>query len=73
MTSTSQPDPAGGHEPPRSRLAEIRTAGMFAIGALGIVHETVVRDAERPYLLGIFVALMGLPAFLPAMNGRGKQ
>lgn len=37
---------------------------LFLGGALGVVHETLIAHAERPTLLILFAAMMGLPAFL---------
>lgn len=66
-TPEAMADPNGG------RLAAWRPWFMFMLGAVGLAHETVVMDAERPYLLAVFVALMGLPAFLPTLNGRDRK
>jgi hypothetical protein len=40
----------------------------------GVFHETVISTAERPTLLLLFAAMMGLPAFFRAdgkRNGDG--
>jgi hypothetical protein len=37
---------------------------LFFGGVLGVVHETVLSATERPTLLILFAAMMGLPAFL---------
>lgn len=39
---------------------------LFVMGLLGVVHETLVSEVDRPTLLLVFVAMMGLPAFLGA-------
>jgi hypothetical protein len=39
---------------------------LFGVGLLGIAHETLIADAERPTLLFAFMAMVGLPAFLRA-------
>lgn len=31
---------------------------------LGVAHETLIAHAERPTLLILFAAMLGLPAFL---------
>lgn len=36
---------------------------LFLIGFAGIIHETVTQHGERPTLLLLFAACMGLPAF----------
>lgn len=37
---------------------------LFGVGILGIVYETVVVHGDRPTLLVLFGAMVGLPAFL---------
>lgn len=37
---------------------------IFLGGLLGVSHETLLTHAERPTLLILFAAMMGLPAFL---------
>lgn len=50
--------------------AVTRDRVLFAAGLLGIAHETVGGAVtERPLLLLVFTAMVGLPAFLP---GAGK-
>lgn len=34
----------------------------------GVAHETLIGHAERPTLLILFAAMMGLPAFLPTLG-----
>lgn len=41
-----------------------RDAVLFTAGLAGIAHETVVGNADRPTLLFVFAAMVGLPAFL---------
>lgn len=43
-----------------------RDTTLFVMGLLGVIHETLVGEADRPTLLLVFVAMMGLPAFLSA-------
>jgi hypothetical protein len=43
-----------------------RDSVLFAGGLLGVLHETVLSKADRPTLLLLFAAMMGLPAFLRA-------
>ena len=45
---------------------------LFLAGLAGVVHETVLQDADRPTLLLLFAAMMGLPAFLSGQDGGGK-
>lgn len=47
---------------PWGRLS--RDTLLFLIGLLGIVHETLGSGPERPTLLLIFAAFMGLPLAL---------
>lgn len=42
----------------------IRDIVLFTGGLLGVVHETLISSVERPTLLILFAAMMGLPAFL---------
>ena len=62
---TPEPEPEG----PRKfeeRWPFMRDVTLFLAGLGGVVHETVARDLERPFLLLAFAAMMGLPAFFPA-------
>lgn len=42
----------------------LRDATLFFSGLAGVAHEVLLTDAERPTLLLLFAAMMGLPAFL---------
>lgn len=46
---------------------------LFLGGFLGVIHETVLATAERPTLLLLFAAMMGLPAFLRQDDGKGAK
>jgi hypothetical protein len=37
---------------------------LFVTGLLGILHETFISGVDRPGLLVLFGAMVGLPAFL---------
>jgi hypothetical protein len=37
---------------------------LFLGGLAGVLHETAFTQSERPTLLILFAAMMGLPAFL---------
>jgi hypothetical protein len=53
-----------------------RSTIMFAAGLAGFLHELLLRSAERPYLLALCGALMGLPFVLKAdeqIKGSGKD
>jgi len=41
-----------------------RNTFLFMGGLAGVFHETVLTSTERPTLLILFAAMMGLPAFL---------
>lgn len=43
---------------------QIRDVGLFLGGMGGVIHETLLSKQERPTLLILFAAMMGLPAFL---------
>lgn len=42
----------------------IRDVVLFVFGLTGIAYETVVENVDRPTLLVLFGACLGLPAFL---------
>jgi hypothetical protein len=42
----------------------LRDVLLFLVGLGGVAHETLLTQAERPTLLILFAAMMGLPAFL---------
>lgn len=47
---------------------------MFGVGILGVVYETVVAQVDRPALLALFAAMLGLPLFLRRDEGQsGKK
>jgi hypothetical protein len=46
------------------RWSPIRDVGLFVGGVLGVAHETLLTKTDRPTLLILFAAMMGLPAFL---------
>lgn len=42
----------------------VRDVLMFIVGAWSFHHEVVTAHAERPFIVGAALALMGLPFFL---------
>lgn len=46
------------------RVRVTRDSVLFASGLAGVFYETVFDKADRPTLLLLFGAMMGLPAFL---------
>lgn len=48
----------------RWKLRLSRDAALFLAGLGGIAHETLVSKIDRPGLLVLFGAMVGLPAFL---------
>lgn len=48
----------------KRRLRVTRDGILFFAGLLGVVHETLIAKTDRPTLLLLFAAMMGLPAFL---------
>lgn len=44
----------------------IRDILLFCGGLAGVAYETLASQADRPTLLLLFAAMMGLPAFLRA-------
>jgi hypothetical protein len=46
----------------------------FAVGTLGVIYETVIVKVDRPALLALFAAMLGLPLFLRRDEGQaGKK
>lgn len=41
-----------------------RDTVLFGFGLAGVIHETLLTDGERQYLLILFAGMMGLPVFL---------
>lgn len=58
-----------------NRWPQFRDVGLFIFGVAGVVHETIFSHGERPTLLILFAAMMGLPAFLRPQdwNSGGRQ
>lgn len=50
----------------------IRDVALFVGGVAGVIHETVLSETERPTLLLLFAAMLGLPAFLRS-DDKGKD
>lgn len=51
----------------------IRDSLLFLGGLAGVLHETVFTAAERPTLLILFAAMLGLPAFLRPAGSDDKK
>jgi hypothetical protein len=45
---------------------QLRSAVLFTAGLAGVLHETLWSASERPTLLIMFAAMLGLPLFLKA-------
>lgn len=41
-----------------------RDSILFLVGIIGIIHEVFLTSLDRPDVLILFLALVGLPAFL---------
>lgn len=53
-----------------------RDTALLLFGMAGVAYETLVEHIDRPYLLGVFGACLGLPAFFRTderRNGNGKE
>lgn len=62
---TTEPDQRPSSQlTPAERWPFYRDVALFIGGMLGAIHETLLTTAERPTLLILFAAMMGLPAFL---------
>jgi hypothetical protein len=48
-----------------------RDVVIFVIGIVGILHEIFLSVTDRPYLIILFGAMIGLPAFL-RIDERGR-
>lgn len=48
-----------------------RDITLFVGGLAGVAHEVVITQGERPFLLTLFAAMMGLPLVLGRANGVG--
>lgn len=46
---------------------------LFASGMIGVFYETVFTKGDRPSLLFLFGAMMGLPAFLRSDEKQGRR
>lgn len=46
---------------------------LFIVGLLGVAHETLVNEADRPTLLLLFAAMIGLPAFISKDSKESKE
>jgi len=51
----------------------MRDVILLLSGLAGILHETVVENSERPTLLMLFAAMIGLPAFLRKDDSRKED
>jgi hypothetical protein len=52
-----------------AKWPKIRDLILFTAGLAGVAYETLAVNVDRPSLLLVFAAMMGLPVFL----GRGKD
>jgi hypothetical protein len=50
--------------PPRSRPGAVRDAVLLICGLAGVAHQELLTQHERPYLLAIYLSMMGLSAGL---------
>jgi hypothetical protein len=48
----------------RRQIRLSRDSLLFLAGLAGVAHETLIANVERPTLLLLFAAMIGLPAFL---------
>lgn len=48
----------------RPTFVQVRSAVLFTAGLAGVIYVTLVDQTERPTLLILFAAMMGLPLFL---------
>ena len=56
------------------KLSVARDRIIFCVGIGGIIYETVVEKVDRPQLLLLYAAMVGLPAWMKRdRNGNGKN
>ena len=55
------------------RWPVIRDLILFFAGLGGVMHQTLVEDADRPTLLLLFAAMMGLPIVFNADQRRSEK
>ena len=53
-----------------TRWPILRDLILFIGGLAGVAHETLISDVDRPTLLLLFAAMMGLPMVLNADKRR---
>ena len=46
---------------------------MFSVGAVMALHETIISNVERPFILALAGGLMGLPFVISADKKRGGE
>lgn len=51
----------------------IRDILLFIGGLAGVAHETLISNVDRPTLLILFAAMLGLPAFLRQDEARDRK
>lgn len=56
----------------RPSWKDVRDATLFLAGLAGVFHEVVIGHGERPTILLLLAAMMGLPAFLRADGGKDE-
>ena len=49
---------------PSPRGQDVRDTIVFAVGIIGILYETFKERADRPILIVLYAAMIGLPPFL---------
>lgn len=54
-------------------IRHLRSLVLFVFGLAGITYETLTNGTERPTLLILFAACLGLPAFLGLDERRAKK
>ncbi len=58
---------------PWEQWPKTRNVVLFMGGIAGVLHETIITSGERPSLLVLFAAMMGLPAFLQGKDDEPKR
>jgi hypothetical protein len=56
----------------RPNWLAVRDTALFLGGFAGAIHETLLSGSDRPDLLILYAAMMGLPAFLESDRRRAR-
>lgn len=61
------------HYKTKRRFRFTRDGVLFTAGLAGVAYETLHTGGDRPTLLLLFAAMMGLPAFLQKDDAKNER